>query len=116
DRQRLGRTEDRGTWFDRADVLVLLSRKEEALQSCRRVLDQDRANRRAWFERGNLLFGLGRLADAVDALREALRLDPTKAGDIALKAEQLRRDGHPNEAVILFQAILDISPADVRAV
>ena len=108
--------EDVGTWFDRADVLVLLNRKEEALQSYRRVLDQDRANRRAWFERGNLLFGLGRLADAVDALREALRLDPTKAGDIALKAEQLRRDGHANEAVILFQAILDVRPADVRAV
>jgi len=45
-----------------------------------------------------------------------LRLDPTKAGDIALKAEQLRRDGHANEAVILFQAILDVRPADVRAV
>ena len=116
DRLLRDRPEDTGTWFDRADVLVLLNRKEEALQSYRRVLDQDRANRRAWFERGNLLFGLGRLADAVDALREALRLDPTKAGDIALKAEQLRRDGHPNEAVILFQAIVDVSPADVRAV
>src|SRR5439155_1370161 len=59
DRLLRDRPEDTGTWFDRADVLVLLNRKEEALQSYRRVLDQDRANRRAWFERGHPLFGLG---------------------------------------------------------
>ncbi|HKW43416.1 MAG TPA: tetratricopeptide repeat protein, partial [Thermoplasmata archaeon] len=58
----------------------------------------------------------GRLPDAVDALREALRIDSTKAGDIILKAEQLRRDGHPNEAVILFQAVLDLVPTETRAV
>jgi superkiller protein 3 len=105
-----------GLWFDRADVLVLLDRKEDAIQCYRRVVELDRANPRAWFEQGNLLFGLGRLPDAIHVLREALRLDPSKAGDIVLKAEALRRDGHPTEAVNLYQAVLDGNPAEVRAV
>jgi superkiller protein 3 len=45
-----------------------------------------------------------------------MRLDPSKAGDIVLKAEALRRDGHPTEAVNLYQAVLDGNPAEVRAV
>jgi tetratricopeptide (TPR) repeat protein len=108
--------EDTALWFDRAELLVLLDRPEEALQCYTRVLDVDRRNRQAWFERANLLFGLGRLADAVDALREALRIDPAKSADVILKAEQLRRDRHPNEAAILFQAILNVHPDEPRAV
>jgi len=116
DRLSRERPEEISLWFDRAEILVLLQRPEEALQCYRRVLDVDRGNRQAWFERGNLLFGLGRLADAVDALREVLRIDPSKGGDIVFKAEQLRRDGHPNEAAILFQAVLEVSPGEARAV
>jgi tetratricopeptide (TPR) repeat protein len=80
------------------------------------VLDLDRGNRQAWFERANLLFGMGRLADAVDALREALRIQPRKSGDIVLRAEQLRRDGHANDAAILYQAVLDVDPENRKAV
>ena len=116
DRLLRDRPEEISTWFDRAELLVLLGRKEEALTSYQRVLDADRGNRRAWFERANLLFGLERLPEAIDALKETLRIDPSKSGDIVLKAEQLRRDGHPNEAVILFQTILDVNPAETRAV
>src|SRR5207244_1911123 len=64
----------------------------------------------------NLLFGLGRLSVAVDALRDALRLEPSKSRDVVPKAEQLRRDGHPNEAIRLFQAVLEITPDDPRAI
>ena len=110
------RPEDVGLWFDKAELLVLLDQPDEALQCYNRVLDLDRRNRQAWFERANLLFGMGRLADAVDALREALKIDPGKSGDLVLKAEQLRRDRHGNEAAILFQAILDVDPDNLRAV
>ncbi len=79
------------------------------------ILDVDRGNRQAWYERANLQFGLGRLADAVLALREALSLEPSKSGDVVQKAEQLRRDRHPNEAVSLFQAVLEVAPDDPRA-
>ena len=116
DRLLRERPEDTALWFDRAELLVLLDRPEEALQCYTRVLDVDRRNRQAWFERANLLFGLGRLADAVDALQEALRIDPAKSADLVLKAEQLRRDRHPNEAAILFQAILNVHPDEPRAV
>jgi tetratricopeptide (TPR) repeat protein len=116
DRLLEDRPSEVGLWFDRADVLVLLDRKEDAIQCYRRVVELDRANPRAWFDQGNLLFGLGRLPDAIHVLREALRLDPSKAGDIVLKAEALRRDGHPTEAVNLFQAVLDTNPAEVRAI
>ena len=116
DRLLRDRPEQMSVWFDRAELLVLLGRKEEALGSYQRVIDADRGNRRAWFERANLLFGLDRLPEAVDALKETLRIDPAKSGDIVLKAEQLRRDGHPNEAVVLFQTILDVNPSETRAV
>ena len=116
DRLLRDRPEEVSVWFDRAELLALLGRKEEALECYQRVLDADRGNRRAWFERGNLLFGLERLPEAIDALKEALRIDPSKSGDIVLKAEQLRRDGHPNEAVLLFQTILEVNPAETRAV
>lgn len=116
DRLLRERPQEISFWFDRAELLVLLRRPEEALQCYRRVLDVDRRNRQAWFERANLLFGLGRLADAIDALREVLRIDPSKGGDVVLKAEQLRRDGHSNEAAILFQAVLEVSPGEARAV
>ena len=116
DRLLRDRPEQMSVWFDRAELLVLLGRKEEALGSYQRVIDVDRGNRRAWFERANLLFGLDRLPEAIDALKETLRIDPAKSGDIVLKAEQLRRDGHPNEAVVLFQTILDVNPAETRAV
>src|SRR5437870_3741117 len=116
DRLLRDRPEQMSVWFDRAELLVLLGRKEEALESYQRVIDVDRGNRRAWFERANLLFGLDRLPEAIDALKETLRIDPAKSGDIVLKAEQLRRDGHPNEAVVLFQTILDVNPAETRAV
>ena len=116
DRLLRDRPEEVSVWFDRAELLALLGRKEEALECYQRVLDADRGNRRAWFERGNLLFGLERLPEAIGALKEALRIDPSKSGDIVLKAEQLRRDGHPNEAVLLFQTILEVNPAETRAV
>jgi len=108
--------EDKVFWFDKAELHVLLDEPEEALQCYTRVLDLDRRDRQAWFERANLLFGSGRLADAVDALREALRIEPRKSGDVVLKAEQLRRDGHANEAAILYQAVLDVDPGNGRAV
>ncbi len=108
--------EDKVFWFDKAEIHVILDEPEEALQCYTRVLDLDRRNRQAWFERANLLYGMGRLADAVDALREAIRIAPRKSGDIVLKAEQLRRDGHANDAVILFQAVLDVDPGNGRAV
>ncbi len=108
--------EDKVFWFDKAEIHVLLEEPEEALQCYTRVLDLDRRDRQAWFERANLLFGMGRLADAVDALREALRVEPRRSGDLLLKAEQLRRDGHANEAAILYQAILDVDPGNGRAV
>jgi tetratricopeptide (TPR) repeat protein len=116
DRLLRERPEDMTISFDRAELLVLLNRPEEALECYTRVLDADRRNRRAWFERANLLFGLGQFADAIDALREALRIEPAKSGDIVSKAEQLRRDGHPNDAVVLFQAVLDVVPDDPRSV
>lgn len=115
DRLLRDRPEDVAVWFDRAELLVLLDRPEEALQSYTRILDVDRGNRQAWYERANLLFGLGKLPEAVLALREALRLEPTKSGDVVQKAEQLRRDRHPNEAVSLFQAVLEVAPDDPRA-
>jgi len=108
--------EDKVFWFDKAELHVLLDEREEALQCYTRVLDLDRRDRQAWFERANLLFGMGRLADAVDALREAVRIEPRRSGDILLKAEQLRRDGHPNEAAILYQTLLDVDPGNGRAV
>ena len=108
--------EDTALWFDKAELLVLLDRGEEALQCYTRVLDLDRQNRQAWFERANLLFGMGRLADALDSLREGLRIDASKAGDLILKAEQLRRDGRSNDAAVLLQAILDVDPSNARAV
>jgi tetratricopeptide (TPR) repeat protein len=108
--------EDKVFWFDKAELHVLLDEPEEALQCYTRVLDLDRRDRQAWFERANLLFGMGRLADAVDALREAIRAEPRRSGDILLKAEQLRRDGHANEAAILYQALLDVDPGNGRAV
>ena len=108
--------EDKVFWFDKAEIHMLLEEPEEALQCYTRVLDLDRRDRQAWFERANLLFGMGRLADAVDALREAIRVEPRRSGDILLKAEQLRRDGHANEAAILYQAILDVDPGNGRAV
>lgn len=116
DRLVAERPEDVSLWFDKAELLVLLDRPEEALQCYTRVIDLDRRNRQAWFERANLLFGMGRLADAVDALREALKIDPSKSADVVLKAEQLRRDGHGNEAAILYQAILDVDPENTRAI
>ncbi len=108
--------EDKVFWFDKAELHVLLEESEEALQCYTRVLDLDRRDRQAWFERANLLFGMGRLADAVDALREAVKIDPRRSGDILLKAEQLRRDNHANEAAILYQALLDVDPGNGRAV
>ncbi len=116
DRFLRARPEETSVWFDRAEVLVLLDRSEEALQSYARILDVDRGNARATYERANLLFGLGRLPDAVDALRDALRLEPSKSRDVVPKAEQLRRDRHPTEAIRLFQAVLDITPDDPRAI
>ncbi|TLZ81858.1 MAG: tetratricopeptide repeat protein, partial [Methanobacteriota archaeon] len=115
DRLLRERPEDVAVWFDRAELLVLLDRPEEALQCYTRIVDVDRGNRQAWYERANLLFGLGRVADAVPALREALRLEPSKSGEVVQKAEQLRRDRHPNEAVSLFQAVLEVAPDDPRA-
>src|SRR5207244_9065145 len=49
------------------------------------------------------------------ALREALRIEPSRSVDVVQKAEQLRRDRHPNEAVSLFQAVLEVAPDDPRA-
>src|SRR5207247_581518 len=116
DRLLRSRPEETSVWFDRAELLVLLDRPEEALQAYTRILDVDRGNRQASYERANLLFGLGRLSVAIDALREALRLDPSKSRDVVQKAEQLRRDGHPTEAVLLFHAILEVAPDDPRAI
>ena len=116
DRLLRERPEEPSIWFDKAELLILLDRSEEALQCYTRVLDLDRTNRQAWFERANILFGMGRLADALDSLREGLRADPTKAGDIILKAEELRREGRANDAAVLLQAVLDIEPGNERAV
>src|SRR5439155_651218 len=116
DRLLRSRPEETSVWFDRAELLVLLDRPEEALQCYTRILDFDPGNRQASYERANLLFGLGRLSVAVDALRDALRLEPSKSREVVQKAEQLRRDGHPNEAVLLFRAILEIAPDDPRAI
>src|SRR5213594_1493359 len=116
DRLLRTRPEETSVWFDRAELLVLLDRPEEALQAYTRILDVDRGNRQASYEHANLLFGLGRLSVAIDALREALRLDPSKSRDVVQKAEQLRRDGHPKEAVLLFHAILEVAPDDPRAI
>src|SRR5438445_11250004 len=88
DRLLRSRPEETSVWFDRAELLVLLDRPEEALQSYTRILDFDPGNRQATYERANLLFGLGRLSVAVDALREALRLDPSKSRDVVQTAEQ----------------------------
>jgi tetratricopeptide (TPR) repeat protein len=116
DRLLRERPQDTSLWFDKAELLVLLDRPEEALQCYTRVLDLDRTNRQAWFERGNLLFGMGRLADALDSLREGLRTDPSKSGDLILKAEDLRREGRANDAAVLLQAVLEVDPANERAV
>ncbi len=116
DRLLQERPEEKALWFDKAEVLVLLSRPEDALACYQRVIDLDRRSRQAWFERANLLFGMGRMADAVDSLKEALGIDPRRSSDILVKAEQLRHDGHANEAAILYQAVLDIDPRNGRAV
>lgn len=116
DRLLRERPQDTSVWFDKAELLILIDRPEEALQCYTRVLDLDRTNRQAWFERANLLFGMGRLADALNSLREGLRADPSKAGDIILKAEELRRGGRANDAAVLLQAVLDIDPGNERAV
>ena len=116
DRLLRERPSDQALLFDKAELLVLLDKDEDALQCYTRVLDVDRRNRQAWFERANLLFGMSRHADALDSLREGLKIDPSKSGDIILRAEQLRRDGRANDAAILLQAILDVDPANARAV
>jgi tetratricopeptide (TPR) repeat protein len=116
DRLLRERPEDVSLWFEKAELLVLLDRSDEALLCYTRVIDLDRRNRQAWFERANLLFGMGRLADAMDALRECLRIDPAKSDDILLKAEQFRRDGRSNDAAILLQSVLDLDPDNSRAV
>src|SRR2546422_1044415 len=95
------------------DITSLTAADEKALTQCKGVTD---ALARATYERANLLFGLGRLSVAVDALRDALRLEPSKSRDVVPKAEQLRRDGHPSEAIRLFQAVLEITPDDPRAI
>ena len=95
-----------GLWFDRAEVLVLMDRNEDAIECYRRVVEIDRTNPRAWFEQGNLLFGLGRIPDAIHVLREALRLDP-KYVDVTLlrwqglsgKEAKLDGDGRTFEQV-----------------
>ena len=107
--------QDASLLFDKAELLILLDRPEEALACYTRVLDLDRKNRQAWFERANLMFGMGRLADALDSLREGLRVDPSKSGDLIHKAEELRRDARANDAVVLLQAVLDVDPANERA-
>src|SRR5256885_888293 len=116
DRLLRSRPEETSVWFDRAELLVLLDRPEEALGAYTRILDLDRGNRQATYERANLLFGLGRLSVAVDALREALRLDPSKSRDVVLKAEQLPREGHPKDSVLLFHATIEVAPDDPRAI
>src|SRR2546422_7993482 len=76
DRLLRDRPEQPGVWVDRAELLVLLDRKEEGLESYQRVIDADRGNRRGWVERANLVFGLDRVPQAIYPLKEALRIDP----------------------------------------
>lgn len=116
DRLLRERPEETGLWYDRANVLGLLRRVEDALESYQKVLDRDRDHRQAWFERANLLFGLGRTPEAIESLRQVLRIAPSKTADIALRAEQLRRDGDPNGSVLVYRAILDVNPGDTRSV
>src|SRR5437773_3129122 len=96
------RPDDESAWLDEAEPMAMLERPSEALHRYNRVIDLNRANRQAWYEKANILFGAGRLVDAIDCLRQVLRLDPSKAADLLLEAEQLRIDGKWNDAALLF--------------
>jgi tetratricopeptide (TPR) repeat protein len=64
---------------NRAAVLTLLARHEDALADCRRALALQPGYAKAWGRLGTAYFHLGLPHEAVRAFEHALRLDPTNA-------------------------------------
>src|SRR5439155_562553 len=108
DRLLRSRPEETSVWFDRAELLVLLDRPEEALQAYTRILDVDRGNRQSSYERANLLFALGRLSGAI-----ALRWNYPEPW--LVKGEILLSHDRPTEALECFEKVASFEPQRIEA-
>jgi len=106
---------DTNGWYERAEILVVLNRPEDALASYDRCLEADPAHIGALAERASLLMSMGRLEPALQAYRTLIERDRSRIPDFLARAEDFRMKKNFADAVLLYNVILEVESHHVRA-
>ena len=106
---------DAVAWFEKAEVLAMMDRPEDALDAYSHCLEIDPANARALAEKAGLLMSLGNFEEGLITLRTLIERNPAHVEEFLTRAEDLRHKGEPREAVLLCNVVLDVDPDHARA-
>ena len=96
----------------RANSLLALGRKEEALAAARRQVEIGMTDAAAHYALSHVLSACGRHAEALESLQLAVQYAPEDLTYRTALAHLLRFLGHPDRAAVQLQAIIDKVPTD----
>ena len=102
--------EARSAHFNLSHALGRAGRTEEALAPARMAVEQRPNDARALCMLGSVLIHMEKFAEAEDTLRRALDIDPGHKCSRREMAHMLRMQGHLQEALEAYRALLEIYP------
>ncbi len=107
--------QDAEAWFNRAEVLAVLNRKEEAIASLERVVELNPDHKVALGELANLLFERGEFGQAAATLADLLARAPSELDHWLRRAAGLLAEGKATEATLIYNAVLEADSANLAA-
>lgn len=99
-------------WREKANTLVVLNQRQEALACYERMLEIDSSVPWIHAEKAEVLETLDRDAEALESYDRALQLAPSEVTFLKAKAQLLIRLARIPEAIALYDRILELRPQD----
>jgi tetratricopeptide (TPR) repeat protein len=99
-------------YYEKAHVLNVLERYEEALEALEQALDRRLNSAGAFYEKGYALRNLERYEEALEAFEQALLLDPNSASPYQGKSNALEKLGRQGEAELAHEKARQLGDND----
>jgi tetratricopeptide (TPR) repeat protein len=99
-----------------ASVLAAGKKPDQALVHLNKALELNGQNRLARFKKASVLMALNRFMEALDLLAALKAEIPRESAVIFLLGKCYKRLGQPAEALLQFQAALDLDPPDAQVI
>lgn len=90
-------------WLDHADLLRMLGKTEEALNSCSRAIQINPNNFSAWSDKGKLLEKLQRYEEALDCFNRAIQIKPDDQYVWRYRSDMLEKLQRHEEAITAYR-------------